>query len=492
MRKFTFLAVMFCIFGFSNIINAQWNPLTSGTSKTLESVYFTDTNTGYAVGWGGTILKTDNGGTNWITQTSGTLADLWSVYFTDANTGYSVGYDWDNSKGVILKTINAGTDWIIQIIGSSNPINNVYFTDANNGYTVGQFGIRKTSNAGTSWSLILGSSKFLYSVYFTDLNNGYVVGSDGTILKTSNAGTSWISQTSGTTNWLFSVYFTDVNTGYVVGNGGTILKTNNAGTNWVAQTSGITGNLWSVFFYDSNNGYAVGSDGTILKTSDAGTNWISQTSGTTQWLKSVYFTDSNIGYVVGNYGTMFKTINGGEITPIPSAPTNLTLNSLKNTLSKMILSWMDNSYNEDGFRIYRSTDDANYTEIGTTATNINTYTDSTGEASTLYYYRVKAYNSAGSSTFSNTISGTTSDIHEISENKTISVYPNPTTGKLSISASNNINTFEIFNLIGEKVYEKNFNQEKSIEIDISNTPCGIYFLKVSDGDKVNTRKIVLQ
>jgi len=194
---------------------------------------------------------------------------------------------------------------------------------------------------------------------------------------------------------------------------------------------------------------------------------------------------------------------------IPVAPTDLTVNSLKNILSNMILSWTDNSNNEDGFRIYRSTDDVNYSEIGTTAANINTYTDSTGVASTLYYYRVTAYNSAGSSTFSNTANGITTGINEISENNVVSVYPNPTTGKLAVSLSNgNISTIEIYNLIGEKVYENNFNQQKpalskvvteqgrsiegTTEIDISNSPCGIYFLKIGDGVKVYTSKIVVQ
>ena len=181
------------------------------------------------------------------------------------------------------------------------------------------------------------------------------------------------------------------------------------------------------------------------------------------------------------------------IITIPTAPTNLTLASLKNILSNMILSWTDNSNNEDGFRIYRSTDDVNYAEIGTTAANINTYADVTGAASTLYYYRVTAYNSAGSSTFSNTANGITTGINEISVNNTVTVYPNPTTGKLAVSLNNaNIGTIEIYNLIGEKVYANSYNQQKSTEIDISNSPSGIYFLKIGDGVQVYTSKIVVQ
>ena len=51
----------------------------------------------------GTILKTTNGGATWTSQTSGTIYRLYSVYFTDVNTGYAVG-----DGGIILKTITGG------------------------------------------------------------------------------------------------------------------------------------------------------------------------------------------------------------------------------------------------------------------------------------------------------------------------------------------------------------------------------------------------
>jgi fibronectin type 3 domain-containing protein len=50
---------------------------------------------------------------------------------------------------------------------------------------------------------------------------------------------------------------------------------------------------------------------------------------------------------------------------------------------------------ETGFKIERSTDAVNYTQIGTTATKVLAYIDSTVSASTRYYYRVRATNSGG-------------------------------------------------------------------------------------------------
>jgi hypothetical protein len=72
-------------------------------------VSFTDANNGTAVGASGTIVRTTNGGTNWITQTSGTTSILYGVSFIDANTGTAVG-----TSGTILRTTNGGTNWTAQ------------------------------------------------------------------------------------------------------------------------------------------------------------------------------------------------------------------------------------------------------------------------------------------------------------------------------------------------------------------------------------------
>ena len=58
-----------------------WDIQPSGTTSDLNSIYFTDANTGYIVGYNGTILKTNNSGTTWNAQTSGTTNELVSVFF---------------------------------------------------------------------------------------------------------------------------------------------------------------------------------------------------------------------------------------------------------------------------------------------------------------------------------------------------------------------------------------------------------------------------
>ena len=295
MKKFTLLITAFFAITFPVI--GQWTSQSSGLtnvdSNNLLSVYFTDANTGYAVGKAGTILKTTNGGTNWTALTSGITDELDAVCFTNANTGYAIGT-------VILKTTDGGTTWT-----------NVYTSPY-------QYALR--------------------SVYFVNATTGYVVGMGmmgGTILKTIDGGTTWTKQTSGTNNQLCSVYFTDASTGYAVGAYGTILKTIDGGTTWTPQNSGTNYQLNAVYFSTSSTGYAVGANSIVLKTTDGGTTWSSQTGNTDYTLYSVCFPDANTGYISGSnntgVGEILKTTNGGtdwttNWTPLQSDTYYFSLN----------------------------------------------------------------------------------------------------------------------------------------------------------------------
>jgi hypothetical protein len=97
------------------------------------------------VGVDGTVLKTTDGGTNWSSQTIGRI-QLNSVYFTDKNTGWAVGVD-----GIILNTTNGGIDWTFQTYGADY-LSSIYFTDKNTGWIVGDYGtILKTTNGGITF-----------------------------------------------------------------------------------------------------------------------------------------------------------------------------------------------------------------------------------------------------------------------------------------------------------------------------------------------------
>lgn len=68
----------------------------------------------------------------------------------------------------------------------------------------------------------------------------------------------------------------------------------------------------------------------------------------------------------------------------------------------------------------------------------------------------------------------------------LSVFPNPSTGVYQIKTSTSIESVEVYNLLGEKVFESSNNTS----IDISNQPTGSYFLVLkANGNTYNQRLI---
>jgi hypothetical protein len=89
----------------------------------------------------------------------------------------------------------------------------------------------------------------------------------------------------------------------------------------------------------------------------------------------------------------------------PAAPSNLTAAVV--SAKQINLSWTDNSGNETGFVIQRSTNGGNWSQLATVGANATSYSDRTVNKHHTYYYRVYAYNSFGNSAYSNTAGGVT-------------------------------------------------------------------------------------
>jgi photosystem II stability/assembly factor-like uncharacterized protein len=303
MKKFALTLLSTCVWIFSF---GQWTTYNTGTTDQLYSVFFPDSNTGYATGWNGAMVKTSDAGANWTVLSSGTSQALLSVYFTSATTGYAVG-----NGGLILKTTNGGITWSSQTAGSNN-LTSVRFIDTNNGYAVGAAGtVLFTPDGGVTWPTQSSTTTYqLNSVFFLNNINGYAAGHYGTIIHYD--GTSWSSLTTGTSDHLYSIFFVDSNIGYAAGLNGTIIKTSDGGATWESLSSGTSLQLSSIYFTDANTGYVLGLNGLILKTTDGGITWSNSVSGSSNNLWSVYFTDAATGYVADGNGNILKTTTAGN------------------------------------------------------------------------------------------------------------------------------------------------------------------------------------
>jgi PKD repeat protein len=107
--------------------------------------------------------------------------------------------------------------------------------------------------------------------------------------------------------------------------------------------------------------------------------------------------------------TVLKDIIAGHYAPagpsVPAAPGNLT--ALSSDFDRIDLNWTDNASDEDDFRIERSLNGVNFSQIATLPANSVNYIDSGLTGDTPYYYRVRARNAGGDSGYSNVASETT-------------------------------------------------------------------------------------
>lgn len=292
---------------FSTTIFSQWYAQPSGTNYALKSLHFTDINTGYACGYNN-VLKTTNGGTNWIKTTL--EGNHQSIKFVDINTGYLAG-----DSGKIFKTINGGSGWVLQSSGTVSHLTSVNFFNSQTGIVTGHNKtLLKTTNGGVNWfsiSNIVWIVDFLSSKII-DENNYYVTGSDSYIIRTTNGGANWISYTHGEVNPLFTVEFINNSTGFATGCCGMFMSTTNAGVNWSQNfylSLGFT--FHSLKFINSVTGYCAGSNGMIYRSTSGGAFWDSTVTTTDETIYSVQMVNDNTGWAVGGFGTILKTTNGG-------------------------------------------------------------------------------------------------------------------------------------------------------------------------------------
>jgi len=131
------------------------------------------------------------------------------------------------------------------------------------------------------------------------------------------------------------------------------------------------------------------------------------------------------------------------------------------------LSWTDNSDNEDGFRIYRSTISnpsfpSDYTEISTVSSNTTAY-DDTNAPSGVVHYSVTAFNTAGES------SETTNSIETNTPPSIDESSISPTDGATNVSVDPTLSI--------------NVSDDDGDDIDVA-------FIDEADGSQVGTTQTV--
>jgi photosystem II stability/assembly factor-like uncharacterized protein len=326
------------LINFASFAQSGWIQQTSNTTRTLNDVFFIDSQNGWIVADSGTFLKTTNGGVNWTVQSLPFYRPLYTVFFMNENVGYAGGgFVYIVNSGYVYKTTDGGDNWTVMDYGDI--VTDIVFINANTGLrginstiegqSIGE--ISRTTNSGMNWSNE-STSYICNSLSFSSQHAGYSVGhywddtSNDTsiVMKTTDYGTTWETKFKNANVWghgfLRSVFSIDNNV-WVAGRAGLILNSTDHGESWSNQPTPGSNSMNSIFFVNANTGWAVGdrqlNSTNIIKTTNSGSLWFNLENSFGSTLKSVCFVNDLTGWAVGENGVIVKTTTGG-ITSVSS------------------------------------------------------------------------------------------------------------------------------------------------------------------------------
>lgn len=272
---------------FSDDMGENWQIIykPTGISRfiTLNAIHFVDSNIGYVVGSNATILKTTDGGNEWLDISPEGSFSITDVFFLSESIGIITR---DES---IWKTINGGVSWdSVVVAGTINNPGHLHFINDSIGFLANSWGpgYFKTIDQGDSWQSLGVNSIVenfnLTAIRYLNQETGFVSGDDYAnydhyILKTVDGGLSWNIVNYDYFIASHNLYFYNDTLGFSVGQqfyGNTILRTNNGGESWNETIqNGSIYNINKLTFSDSGEGLYVGDRGFMLKSYDWGLSW---------------------------------------------------------------------------------------------------------------------------------------------------------------------------------------------------------------------------
>ncbi len=175
------------------------------------NIYFINEEKGFLCGAKASIAMTEDGGKTWEEKsfTDDSYIYLLKIFFIDANSGFVIGKsEFTGGSSIILRTNDGGKNWIadtveeIEDIHPFGGLNDIFFFDTLEGFIVTERGdVYKTIDGMKTFNLITIDEEFYgESIIFIDKNNGFVCGykydlgtgeENGFVYKTKDGGNKW-------------------------------------------------------------------------------------------------------------------------------------------------------------------------------------------------------------------------------------------------------------------------------------------------------------
>jgi photosystem II stability/assembly factor-like uncharacterized protein len=331
------------------------SPIPQG--ETIRAIEFRGAQ-GYAAGDFGTVLRTDDGGTNWLGLVTGSTEDLTRLATIDSDSVIVAGsctvrrsddsgatfkrLPWTASDercaapvaalafpsdqrgylaladGTVFRTSDGGRTWSrkTSVSGGESTggkATGLVFTTDDVGIGITSEGhVYRTTDGASSWTFVRDAPRALNGIVFASLSVGYAVGDGLEVLKTVDGGLTWTEKPVGAGPKLTSISCADpVTCLATTDTGDRLIRTGDGGNTFSAVTPS-SDTIFAAAFSSSTRAVAAGSFGATVASNDAGATWTQVGARLAGSFTRLRAASSSLAFAAGNEGTIARTVDGGR------------------------------------------------------------------------------------------------------------------------------------------------------------------------------------
>ena len=283
-----------------------WHQAKVPVSVLLTNVTFVSGQQGWAIGHGGVVLATTDGGENWTKQIDGLQAAQ-----IELDAAQAIDPNAPGAKRRLEDAQRLVDD------GADKPLLGIYFADADHGLVVGAYGLAlATDDGGKSWRSMMGNidnprGRHLYAVLKTE-KAMLIVGEEGRVYRSTDGGRNFAALKQPGRGTFFGAIASTKDEVVAFGLRGDAYRTTDNGDSWQKielEPSGLNGGIRLA------DGSLVMVDdwGEVLRSEDGGQSF--KRVGTPQPMKLVGVAQAADGSLIaaGNKGNVRIMLNGNAV-----------------------------------------------------------------------------------------------------------------------------------------------------------------------------------
>jgi photosystem II stability/assembly factor-like uncharacterized protein len=254
--------------------DGPWRQAKVGVSNDLVDVAFGSERDGWAVGHGGVVLHTTDGGATWARQLDGQQAGTLAL---------------EHYRKIADQLPPAQRDAVLEQVerwakeGTTQPFLGVWFKDAKTGFIVGTFGrIFRTADGGEHWTPLIErianpQELHLYAVG-GHANEVYLVGESGNVWRWDGPTDRFVNVATPYNGSLFGVLVSPQSV-LAFGMRGSVFRSTDRGAHWQQIPTGITGGIVSGDVRPNGDIVLVSQAAEVLVSTDGGATFKSRGNG---------------------------------------------------------------------------------------------------------------------------------------------------------------------------------------------------------------------